>query len=83
MKRKTITPSGYNISVSKIGYGTYRWILFLHEIDVCMEHVSHSGYIYDEFEDRNNLEPNYKKELERETAEWIAAMNGTKLIFKD
>lgn len=82
MKRKTITPSGFNISAYKIGYGTYRWILFLHEINVSMEHVSHAAHIYDEFQDRNNLEPNYKKELDRETAEWIAAMNNTKLIFK-
>ncbi len=82
MKRKTITPSGFDVSVSKIGYGTYRWILFLHEIDVRMEHVSHAAHIFDEFQDRHNLEPNYKKDLERETAEWIAAMNGIKLIFK-
>lgn len=82
MKRKTITPAGFDVSVTRIGYGTYRWSLFLQEIDVTLQHVSHAAHVFDEFNDRNNLEPNYRSELERETAEWIAAMNGIKLVFK-
>jgi len=82
MKRKTITPAGFDVSVLKIGYGTYRWSLFLHELDITIQHVSHAAHVYDEFQDRDNLEPNYKLELEREAAQWIAAHNGIKLIFK-
>lgn len=82
MKRKTITPAGFDVSVNKIGYSTYRWSLFLHEIDVTLQHVSHAAHVFDEFNDRHNLEPNYRSELERESAEWIAAMNGIKLTFK-
>lgn len=83
MKRKTITPAGFDVSAEKIGFMTYRWSLFLHEIDITMQHVSHAPSIFDEFCNRANLEPNYAKEIERETAEWIAAMNGIKLTFKE
>lgn len=83
IKRITITPAGFDVSVIKINYGAYRWSLHLHVFDVTMQHISHFADVYDEFCDRANLEPNYKTELERESAEWIASMNGIKLIFKE
>lgn len=82
MKSKTITLAGFDVSVVKISYETYRWTMFIDNSDYRLDHISNKTAIFDAFNDRHNFETNYRLELERETAEWIAAMNGIKLIFK-